>query len=398
MANSEKLKRIISNIQILNNLTNSMVDSEIYPVSFFSQAFDLIQKIQSDMHNLEADQVEMFATQMKKHQALIMSIHQQMRNISTVDAVAPPVAPITSATAGQPVKTAANPARPSATGKETTPLNRPASTVRTPVTVREADKPGRISFFSRLNIGREGKKPETPPVVRREVRPVEPEKPPIKREATVLPPEPPEQQKVKARPAAEQEQPAIRREARPLESEKPMIKPEPLVMKPEPPIMKPEPHVIKPEPPVMRPEPPVMKPEPSVMKPEPPIIKSAPPIIKPPAPVFKSEPIIQHVAPTAKATATPKATAEGAAPPSVNDIIEKNKLSDLRRAFSLNDRFRYRRELFAGNEDAMNRVIMALNNRSSLKESLLFLEEKLHWDFGNPTVKDFIKILEMRFL
>ena len=82
MANNDKLRKIISNLQILSDLSNSMIDSEMYPVSFFSQTFDLIQKIQSDIHTLEADQVELFASQMKKHQALILSIHQQMRNIS----------------------------------------------------------------------------------------------------------------------------------------------------------------------------------------------------------------------------------------------------------------------------------------------------------------------------
>ncbi|MDR2913819.1 MAG: hypothetical protein LBV74_03140, partial [Tannerella sp.] len=85
-------------------------------------------------------------------------------------------------------------------------------------------------------------------------------------------------------------------------------------------------------------------------------------------------------------------------PQSLNEAIEKKKLSDLRKAFSLNDRFRYRKELFGGSEEAMNKVITILNNKESFKESIVFLEQKLHWDFSDPTVKDFIKILEIRFL
>ena len=81
MTNNDRLLQIISNIQILNDLTKSMIDSEMYPVSFFSQACDLMQKIQGDFHTIEAEQVEMFAAQLKKHQELIFSIHQQMRYI-----------------------------------------------------------------------------------------------------------------------------------------------------------------------------------------------------------------------------------------------------------------------------------------------------------------------------
>ena len=41
---------------------------------------------------------------------------------------------------------------------------------------------------------------------------------------------------------------------------------------------------------------------------------------------------------------------------SLNDILEKKNLSDFRKAFSLNDRFRFRRELFGGNEEKMNKA------------------------------------------
>ena len=84
--------------------------------------------------------------------------------------------------------------------------------------------------------------------------------------------------------------------------------------------------------------------------------------------------------------------------PTINEVIEKKKMSDLRKAFNLNERYRYRKDLFGGSEEAMNKVITILNNRQSLDECIQFLEQKLHWDFNDPTVKDFIKILEMRFL
>ena len=81
----------------------------------------------------------------------------------------------------------------------------------------------------------------------------------------------------------------------------------------------------------------------------------------------------------------------------LNDVLEKKNLSDLRKAFSLNDHFRYRKELFNGSEETMNKVISTLNNHQSLKESITFLEQKLRWDFEDPTVIDFINKLELRF-
>ena len=87
MANNDKLKPIITNLQNLTDLVVRMKDAELYPVSFFSNAFDLIQKVQNDFHTLEADQVELFASQMKKHQDLITSIHQQVRNIENIPQV-----------------------------------------------------------------------------------------------------------------------------------------------------------------------------------------------------------------------------------------------------------------------------------------------------------------------
>jgi hypothetical protein len=246
MANNDRLQQIISNVQILRDLTNSMKDSEIYPVSFFSQAFDLIQKIQSDFHLLEADQVEMFAAQMKKHQALILSIHQQMRNMDSV------------------------------------PLSVPPAVSEKP-TVKITEEPT-----------------VTPPVKFSAA----------KRPARPIPNPPPGDETAKT-------------------TEKSTIT----------------------------------------------------------KPVTSGEPERSRL-PTDSA---PSAT-------SVNEAIEKKSLSDLRKAFRLNDRFRYRRELFGGDEEIMNKVILILNGKESYKESIRFLEEKLHWDFSNPTVKDFIKILEIRFL
>ena len=297
MANNDRLKQIISNLQILTNLTNSMTDSEMYPVSFFSQAFDLIQKIQSDIHSLEADQVELFAAQMKKHQALILSIHQQMRNISQD-------------TQEQKTATSVKPEEPAI----------PVDSLQQPN--EENNEENAVVVAEN-----ETKKP-TPTIIE------DPIKVPTDK-ATV------------SQPAQEH----LPEEAEPSLSIAENTDTTPEIPSPD---------------------------------------KNA----KTPAATKTTE--VKET----KAANTPVTiaeTKEANAPKSLNDTMEKNKLSDLRKAFNLNDRFRYRKELFGGNEELMYKVIATLNNKKTYKESITFIEEKLHWDFSNQTVKDFVKALELRF-
>lgn len=82
----------------------------------------------------------------------------------------------------------------------------------------------------------------------------------------------------------------------------------------------------------------------------------------------------------------------------LSEVLEKRNLSDFRKAFSLNDRFYFRRELFAGDEAKMNKVISDLNELQSYEESVAYLNEKLNWNIEDETVADFIKLLEKRFL
>lgn len=81
----------------------------------------------------------------------------------------------------------------------------------------------------------------------------------------------------------------------------------------------------------------------------------------------------------------------------LNDLLEKKNLSDFRKAFSLNDRFRFRRELFGGDENRMIKAINDLNALSSYEDSVAYLNEELKWNMEDEAVADFIKLLEKRF-
>lgn len=82
---------------------------------------------------------------------------------------------------------------------------------------------------------------------------------------------------------------------------------------------------------------------------------------------------------------------------SLKEILERKNFTDLRKSFSLNDRFLFRKELFGGNDELMSRVIDDLNQQSSLQEALDYLRSKMNWDFKDRTVTEFMGHLERRF-
>lgn len=82
---------------------------------------------------------------------------------------------------------------------------------------------------------------------------------------------------------------------------------------------------------------------------------------------------------------------------SLNERIEKKNLSDLRKAFTLNDRFHYCRELFGGDENVMNRTIAELNEKDSYNASVAYLKERFNWNFEDEIVAGFVFLLEKRF-
>lgn len=258
MANKEKIDYLLLDLKELETLIAGMRDAEVYPVSFFSQTFNLTHKILNDLHSLETAQIEMLREQMEAHQALIQSLPN------------PVAAPM--------------PVVPEA--KE--------ETVEETVTLPE----------------------EEPKEVVREV--------------------------------------IIEKKEIIIEEKKP-VQPEPINQQPEAAV--PEPAVI-------------MQPEPASV-----------PVVEP-----KTATEVLHKSVIEK---------QGVF---LSDILEKKNLSDFRKAFSLNDRFRFRRELFGGNEEKMNKAITDLNDIHSYEESVTYLNNELKWNIEDEAVADFIKLLEKRFL
>lgn len=233
MANKEKIDYLLLDIKELETLIAGMRDAEVYPVSFFSQTFNLTHKILNDLHSLETAQIEMLRKQMEAHQTLIQSLP--------------------------------NPA---------------ATTISVPET------------------------------------------------------------EIKEEPVAET-----------------VIIPEP--------ISTIQPEQIQPE-----------------------SVQPAPRLSEP---AQATEHKIQLETPHKTVVADKQGFF-------LSDLLEKKNLSDFRKAFSLNDRFRFRRELFGGNEGKMDKALTDLNGIHSYEGSVAYLNNELKWNIEDEAVADFIKLLEKRFL
>ncbi|MDR2118587.1 MAG: hypothetical protein LBP25_03525 [Tannerellaceae bacterium] len=100
-----------------------------------------------------------------------------------------------------------------------------------------------------------------------------------------------------------------------------------------------------------------------------------------------------------KAAPAPQAAEKPAEKPSIslNDALEKKNLSDFRKAFSLNDRFYFRKELFADDEAKMNKAIADMNDIHSYEESIQYLRNTQNWDMESAPATDFLTLLEKRF-
>lgn len=72
-------------------------------------------------------------------------------------------------------------------------------------------------------------------------------------------------------------------------------------------------------------------------------------------------------------------------------------ITDLRRAISLNDSFRFVRELFGGDAGRMNAVVEQLGKASSLDEAMEIWHSEAHLDEENEAVADFMELLRKYF-
>lgn len=81
----------------------------------------------------------------------------------------------------------------------------------------------------------------------------------------------------------------------------------------------------------------------------------------------------------------------------VDEKVQRNLSKDIRKAFSINDRFLFQRELFAGSASAMNTAIEHIEMMRSYGNAELYFYSQLHWDRENEVVQSFMSIVRNHF-
>lgn len=124
------------------------------------------------------------------------------------------------------------------------------------------------------------------------------------------------------------------------------------------------------------------------------VVESEPkPVVKIPVPEPESkkpqEPIIS---PIVEKISQRQAPEKHVAP--VKDI---ETLGDMHKVFTLNDKFRFRRELFNNNDTDFQDALNVVKTMSSLDDAKDYFYNDLCWDSENEDVKDFIEVISGYF-
>ena len=83
---------------------------------------------------------------------------------------------------------------------------------------------------------------------------------------------------------------------------------------------------------------------------------------------------------------------------SLSASIANKKITDIKQAISIGDRFRFQRELFKSNGEDMNKTLTYLNQLATLDEAMSFLKSKYGWENSNEAVEDFYQLVKRKFV
>ena len=166
----------------------------------------------------------------------------------------------------------------------------------------------------------------------------------------------------------------------------------PVAAEPEP-VVAPEPSVVSEPEPVVAPEPSVVQPEPA---PEPtPVSEPEPTPVDEPEPVEAPTPAPEEVEPEAESEEFEPDPDDQ--PLTLDEALHRDMTKDLRQAFSLNDRYRYRRELFGNSDSVMNETLNLIEAMHSFDEAEDYFYNDLQWEHDSPEVADFMVIIKNHF-
>ena len=77
----------------------------------------------------------------------------------------------------------------------------------------------------------------------------------------------------------------------------------------------------------------------------------------------------------------------------VDEMLSRRGARELRRAFTLNDKFRFRRELFGNDDTLFGETLSVLDSMSDIGEATEYVRDNLGLDPDNEHVADFLSIV-----
>lgn len=96
-------------------------------------------------------------------------------------------------------------------------------------------------------------------------------------------------------------------------------------------------------------------------------------------------------------TTVAEAAAENARSLKLDEMLSARQSADLSKAFTLNDKYRFRRELFGGSDSDFSQTIGLIVQMNSYEEARDYLLHDLCWDCHNEAVEDFLTIIKRHF-
>lgn len=76
---------------------------------------------------------------------------------------------------------------------------------------------------------------------------------------------------------------------------------------------------------------------------------------------------------------------------------ELDTKKEIRKIFTLNDRFLFKRELFANNDEEFNATLDLIGSMTSFDEAQEYIYDDLRWDRETPRVREFMNIVQSYF-
>lgn len=83
--------------------------------------------------------------------------------------------------------------------------------------------------------------------------------------------------------------------------------------------------------------------------------------------------------------------------PTIDERIAREKAKDIFKAFTLNDKFRFRRELFRNSQAEFDETLEIVSAMNSLAEAEEYFYEDLCWNPENEDVKAFMEVVAKHF-